>query len=227
MATTPEAFGPLVLPVTTGATMTQFGDPSLDLLGDFLKAAVNDSASNAWGALMPGVPACREVFLNDPEELDFNEKYLPSLFVWRARGFSEQIADDYLDDHGTIFGLWIFPTASQAMQGKRGAFINAIWKSILAAVFRERTPGWTVAGDTDPRAATEGSFLGTYLRQWRLVASEGRDGQMVEVTADAKRTYSALRMQFELQEILDLGTEHTDASAGGQFAVNNVTGRAP
>lgn len=222
MATTPEAFGPLVFPVTPGSA-----DPSLAIVGQFLQAAINDKTAAAWASLMADAPACRSVFLNDPEEIDFNEKFLPSLFLWRDHGVSQVIADDIIADIGTLHALWIFPTATQAMQGKRSSFTNAIWKAVVAAVFRGRTPGWTVSGDTDPRAATEGSFLGAFLREWTLTTTEGRDGQMVEVTADAKRTYSALRMQFELQEILDLGTEHTDASAGGQFSVNSVTGRAP
>ncbi|WP_394849697.1 hypothetical protein LZC95_19870 [Pendulispora brunnea] len=203
-----DRYGLVTAPVAPAGADEAAGDPALTHLAEFLRAWLNANAMEAFGHLMPRLPPCREAFCHDPEEVSFNERDLPAIFVWREGGNSERIADDYHVETSELALLWVVPPSPQAKQRIRQPFANAIWKLVDMGIERGRAPGFVVAGDSDPRAASEGSLIYGYLGAWSIDLRRRRRRTFVEAMSDSPaRRYPAVEMTLELRELqeYDLG----------------------
>jgi hypothetical protein len=152
-----DQFGALALPAPTSDT--PLGDPGLKRLGDFLQAVINAYTATAWAAASPGPDtrlAVKTVNLFNPRENGFNENGLPGLFVWRSKGTSSVLAaDDWLVDDVQIEAMWIMPLTAQEKQRERGAFMNAVVKTVGNALNLGRESVWADPTDPDPQAASK------------------------------------------------------------------------
>src|SRR3954469_13535154 len=112
-----DNFGGLAVPPSTSGLV---GDPTLEKLGAFLRAVLDDVLATAWAASTPAptgneVPVVKTVYTHSWEGFGFNENALPALFVWRDSGLQEQTASDWLTDQTIIRALWVLPPAPQEM----------------------------------------------------------------------------------------------------------------
>lgn len=223
----PDTFGLVQVPVATSAQGEAAGDPVLSKLVTFLAAFLNENASKAWGEVVPGAPLVRTVFTHDPEDIVFNERHLPALFLWRGSQAEERIADDIFLDTTQCTLLWVFPPAPQETQRRRETFANAVAKLVLVGLERGRTPSYVFDGDGDPRASTLGSLVYAQANAnvWSVALAKGRRHKFVERIEDgAPRTYAALEMTLELQEDLDLGLDTFDSTTTADADVKNADG---
>lgn len=145
-------------------------DPTLGVLMAFLVAWLNnDSAAlEAWqvAGISPGDKPVTVVRFADPEDetTTFEPDRLPALYCWRAGGKYEWIAEDWETEQATIKLLWVLPNVMPEDQQDRSPFANGMSKAIYLGFSRGRTPSWVVPEDVDPLAATQGSYLGSYLQ---------------------------------------------------------------
>ena len=222
-----DNFGLVQIPVATSPQGEAAGDPVLTKLVTFLAALLNENGSKAWGEVAPGAPLVRTVFTHDPEDIVFNERQLPALFLWRASQVEDQIADDIFLDTTQCSLLWVFPPAPQETQRRRETFANAVTKLVLVAFERGRTPSYVFDGDLDATAATLGSLVYAQANAnvWSVSLKKGRRHKFVERIEDgAPRSYYALEMTLELQENLELGLDDFDTPPGADADVKNVDG---
>lgn len=87
-----DRFGLLQLPASEPSgnpTTSAIGDPLLDVLAAYLKAAINADTKELWAKVHPAKisPAGEPLpvlttFTHNPDEGSFSTKTLPSLFVW-------------------------------------------------------------------------------------------------------------------------------------------------
>lgn len=155
----PDTYGPLEIPVPEPEGTDAVSDPLIDVTLSFFKAVLNANAGAAWRVVAPGEPVVRCTFAHDPEELDFNAKQLPALFLWRDEGkdFNNLQTSDGNFHTSILKGLWVFAPRPQTIQKSRRPILNAIQTILHRAIEQNRDPAWVVQGDTDPRAATIGS----------------------------------------------------------------------
>lgn len=157
-----DFFGLTQLPVESPGDQDVVSDLLLQRLGMFLQAALNRMGNDAWGSRCPGRDVVAHVFYHNPEEL-FEQNRLPALYLWESDSAREQAADDVLKDTRTIQIYWITEPGQEEHLVGRAPFRNAVNKAIITALHRERDPAWVVDGDTDALAATQGSFLPSWL----------------------------------------------------------------
>jgi hypothetical protein len=100
---------------------------------------------------------------NDPTTT-FEPDRLPAMYAWRKGGKYEGLADDWDVENVTIKVLWILPNPLPEEQTLRAPFVNGLQKAVYVGLRRARTPSWVVPNDPDPLAATQGSWLGTWLQ---------------------------------------------------------------
>jgi hypothetical protein len=152
-----DTLGALTIPVA--ADTSPIGDPALGRIGRFLKAVVNVQALAAWTALRPGREGAnalpiKTLLLHNPEEMSFNPKDLPALFLYRkTTTYVPAVLGDRQAD-STLRGLWVFPPEPQEKQVAREPFGAAIGHIIYAALESPRHPAWADTGDTDALAAS-------------------------------------------------------------------------
>lgn len=145
-------------------------DPTLGVLMAYLVAWLNTDAAAlaAWqvAGIGPGTRPVEVVRFADPndETTTFEPDRLPALYCWRAGGKYEWLAEDWETEQGTIKLLWVLPNVMPEDQQDRAPFVNGMQKAIYTGFSRGRTPSWVVPRDTDPLAATEGSYLGSWLQ---------------------------------------------------------------
>lgn len=164
-----DVLGALEVPIPVPLTGKAVADPMLDVLADFLQAAINADCGAAWAQVAPFVAnpaigaAVPVAFANkrDPVEADFSSNELPALFVYRPERQGETGTQDWTIAKFVIHVLWIPPTAQQEHLALRDTFHHAIDASITGALLRLRHPAWIAPGDTDPAAAYRGSFVKT------------------------------------------------------------------
>lgn len=152
----PDQYGLLPIPVPgTGL----IGDPFLELFGDYLKTVVNANVGTAWATLRPrtgeeALPV-RAVFTNDPAKVQFVERQLPAIFLWRDRETIDRKASDRRHAETKLKVLWVFPPdGKQALKARWSPFCNAVAKTIDAALEFGRHPLWVASGDTNPTATS-------------------------------------------------------------------------
>jgi len=175
-----DTFGLLSLPAST--TDDPVGDPALKKIGAFMQAVANAQLTAAWLTLRPRLQpqeqaVIKAVFTHDPDELCFNDKFLPALFIYRESGRPEQTAEDWFTDTTKVNALWVYPPEPAAKQRPRNPFVNAVAKALADALNEGRHPAWFDPGDTDPLAisvaASPNSFLLSKATQTSPVTYSG------------------------------------------------------
>lgn len=233
----PDTFGAIEVPVQPG-TQQPLADPALSSLLSFLhKALCADQAfSLAWTA--PGVdpahPPIVKTFPDNPGEewLAIRSDCFPALFGWCERGETDWIAEDYEVETVHCKLLWVLPVVEPELQRVRMQLGRAFFKAVYVSLSRGRTPSWVVPGDTDPMAATAGSFLGTtmgwlqvpWVKSWKRTHVEAKslDGSPAGI-------YPAFEIDIEWLEkqTLDdtIDTVPTDTLVGADLTIaNGATG---
>lgn len=163
--------GALVLPAPVPATGTS-GDPALDIVGAYLRAVLQTFLATKWASLAPNEPVVRTLNFHDPEELDFRERDLPLLVLWKERALGDEprrIADGWTESHKTVHVLWIPPPTTQTRGSTRFPFFNDFASVIEWAVHHERHPSYVHASEVaDPAAIAYGSDVLALARidQW-------------------------------------------------------------
>ena len=196
----PERCGALDFPVPQDAPL---GDPSLAVVLAFAEAILNARMDAAWlkGGRAAGDKPVRSTYPHDPTDLAFNNNTLPALFAWRESGQVERIASDYVVDRSTLVLCWVFPMAQEGIQQKRNPLVNAAAKLICQGLMRGRDPTWVKAGDTSPRAPTDGSLVWKFAGFWRCGATRWRVAP-VKIEGDDPGIWRGLMVEVPIQERL-------------------------
>jgi len=210
----PAAIGPNGLPTTA------VSDRLLDVLGSFLKAFINRYGQDAWQSVMPNALPVMNVRINDPEEVEFNEKDLPCLFVWRA-GTGDKAPDNIAEDiwlmRDVVQILWVAPPARQAFLAFRGQFVSGVSKLIHVALEQGRDPSWVWPGDPDPTAAAQGSvfpriagLIEVNLSKWSPMAIG------IPLADGDTRNYPALSASLDVVELYEIDITRFGANSLNQ-----------
>jgi hypothetical protein len=141
-----DEFGGIQFPVLPPAGDGSVSDPGLDKLGAYLSAVLNAELGTAWGAVNPGVPFVRTVAAYLPQDLGFNEKLLPALFLERTSTVNEHITDDHVQATSDVTVMWVAQNAVQAARAVRAPGINGFHKTITRALELGRHPAWIDPG---------------------------------------------------------------------------------
>ena len=161
-------YGATTIPVAvpTSPKTEAVGDPSLDVWAAYFKAYINTYGGAAWARVFPfkipngttQIPPILMTFTHQPIDetiAEFNENWLPALFVYRSSGGEQKW--EWLDGRiarDVITLLWVFPTGVQAADRIRVPYVNALVKLIDAAIEIQRDPCYAHPSDTDPTAAS-------------------------------------------------------------------------
>lgn len=188
-----DSLGQLQFPAGTGTPIT---DTFLQTLRDFVKAVVNSDLGVAWLAVAPGVgpsgaasvPISTTGIVTDDGDFGIavNERDMPALFVWREEleGW-RWLAADYWVRRSTVRMQWIPPAVPQDRRRLRWAFMNGLFECVQMALEQfGRHPAWIAGGDTDPKAATEGSLFWTFAGAWSLTFGKTKRALRVEQMLD-------------------------------------------
>jgi hypothetical protein len=189
------------------------GNPTLDAIRDFIAGVWRRTAANAWASVAPGEPIVRKAFSHDPEQYSFIEKDLPGLYVFPQGSTKppEQIAEDIRVEYGNIRVFWVLPFVGQERQVQRRPIFWALQNVLDQALREERDPGWIVEGDTDPLAATEGSWLLDAAGLKAISIADWADttiaiGIGTEEGA-TKRTFPALSIRLVFERVVERSVE--------------------
>lgn len=215
---------PLQPPTAAQADGEGQGDPCLWIYLQFLKAFLQTDAQATalWTAagMAPDGVVVNAIRAHGPGDddgepfgLGLSTKDLPCLYMWRHGGSDsssvEQIAEDWRVETSNVRLLWVFPDAVVGTQRSRQTFVNALAKCIDDAIERGRTPSFIVAGDPDPLAPSEGSFVHTFTEVYSINATHWGPAKVrISVVGDkdagAASSFQkpALEMRFELKENL-------------------------
>lgn len=229
-----DNLGRLAIPAS--GTDPVIGDPALYYLGNFLGDVINDHLSEAWlaafapnavGAVADRIKPIKKVIVDDPSQGEFNEADLPALFLFRSSWDSEIQGEEWIVRRTQLRAQWVFPTAPQAPQALRSNFGNALSASLHRAVELGRHPSHIVAGDTDPRAPTEGTFIyaPAYVNPVSLVFNGARP-MLLALAMDRgpKRAYPAIDMTLSLSELWEEGLTGFAPNTSLDVSVKNEQG---
>lgn len=202
----PETFGAITLPQAEPSPGEGL-DPGLYRFAQYLRAVVNSKLGAAWRAVAPNSEPVKNAFTHSPEEIDFNEKDLPALYLVRQASEGagwEWLAEDMDLEHTRVRLLWIFPPTRQEFQRQRNDFVNGLNKVIISAIETGRDPSYVLAGDPDPTAAAEGTVImraaGFHALHWRGYKTS--PGVAIKMAPPAEpRTYYCLDAQLHLVEL--------------------------
>lgn len=208
----PTQFGAMPLPVPVAGATETVADPGLDVLLAFARAVIVARCGNAYADIAPGTGSVVKLTrAHNPGEIVVTEKQFPGLWGWRTGGTFETIADDFDTEVSRITLLWVFAPAQAENQRVRGPIVNGIAKSLSASVMRGRDPAWVLAGDTEPQAVRNGSFLWSHAGwfaldgrpTWKvqdLIVDKGEPGR------ETRATYPAVQWELTVRELVHLGT---------------------
>jgi hypothetical protein len=228
----PDQWGAISVPVPAQFAGYPVGDPALKYILDFFVAflVTDANVTAAWaGSKLAGqFPAVNKSFAFDPREVVFNEKDLPSLFLWRESATQERIAEDWLVETTMLRLLWVLPISTRDGYRNLVSFENAIVKALVVGLERQRTPGFVVAGDTDPNAATLGSQLDRFAQYMSLVFTSWKRAHVsLSMGASMPRSYESVEMTLTMQENLVYGADNfyaLDVANGGYLTIANEAG---
>jgi hypothetical protein len=196
-----EKFGSTSLPATV---TTPAGDLGLGFLGAYLQAVMNAHLAGAWAAVAPLKEPVRSVFYEEPKAAIWTEDDLPALFLYRGEAIGEQWADEWLVQRTALTAQWIFPPDVPYGQARRAPFVTAVHRSLFVAIELGRHPAYVAAGDTDPTAATRGTFVygPNFLNPVALEFKSARPAQLAVPMSDGpSRTYQTIEMKLSLAEV--------------------------
>lgn len=216
MATT-DTFGGITLPIPAPTAGQPVSDPFLYYATAYLQAVVNAKGTAAWQAVKPGGLPISTVFTHDPEQVVFNERTLPALYMWREGSTKtpEWIGEDILVQYDRIRILWVFPNDQQANRRIREPIVNGLVKLIIYAIEIGRDPAWVVPGDTYADAATAGSILWRYAPLVAINFTSWKRGALIIPMLDSRpKTYESVEMTAELSEDFAVGEDRFDPLLG-------------
>lgn len=135
-------------------------DPLLDSFGGYLQAYVNAVLSSEWSKLAPEQQrVINSVTTANSSRAWFDDKALPTLFLFRHRLKPEKLRDDVEHDVTQLYALWMPPKVAYTERERRDPFSAKVAATIKHALRLGRHPYWVDRADTDPDAATLGSVL--------------------------------------------------------------------
>lgn len=206
MTSAASQFGALPLPIPAPGTGETVADPGLDVLLAFAKAVLIASANTAHQTVDPGTEdVVKTTRAHNPGQVVFSEKELPALFGWRISGESTTEADDYEIETSKITLLWILPPAQQEHLAARGPIVHGLAKALTAALKRSRHPAWIKGGDTDPQAATRGSFLWEWAGWWAFDKVTWKLQELIATKGGTDATYPGVQFDLTVRERVFLG----------------------
>lgn len=222
----PDAFGNVAVPAAVPAAGDLDGDPAISEILKFMQAFMNANALTAWQSVAPNQQVVKSIASWKPPT-SFNDRDLPCLFGYRdgSPATEEWIGDDYLIETSTLTLLYILPWAQQEIQKIRLGCLNIVSKQMIVGLERGRTPGYIVTGDTDPKAATQGSLLYPFLNAWtiNIVKTNTRDFAD-QLSPGNSRVYEALEVSVRLQERMTYGLDRYAALNGVDATITNIGG---
>lgn len=203
-------------------------DPALDKLAAFLAAVLNVQLSQAWTAVNPGKKFVEQFFTNSPADSTFNERDLPSLFLWRNQALDDQLTDDWLETMTDVTVLWVPQNADQAKRSLRDPGLNGFQKTISRALNVGRDPAWFDPSDPDPDSLNLGSVIMLRAGLFRdpYVTSCRREPLAI-VKDDTRATYPGITLTIKISEITVwdpaagrvASATQTTQTAGGNFVL--------
>jgi hypothetical protein len=206
-----DLFGPLEVPIVAPSPGQAAGDPFLSTTLAFAQAILNANAPAAWQAVYKDVAnaqVVKTVSTEDPEDTRaaFSDARLPALFMWRQTVKPPVwIAEDYLTRESTCILEWVMPAVVRERRALRATVINSIATTLLLLSERNRDPSWVVAGDPDPKAATQGSLFSAWAGFFEFEI-DGWKPYVVRIKAldpgAQPRPYDALRTEVRVVEHL-------------------------
>lgn len=218
-----DLYGLLPIPAEEPSDGDPAGDPALRILGEYLKAYLNEYAQPIWGTsiapgtgVAPGQLVVNNVFYHDPRRAMFANAAGPALYVFRngSRSAPERLADDLRVTSDTISVWWVLQSTTQEKIQKRDPVFNAFCKYVDAAIYAERAPCYTLSGDTDPEADTEGTHILSAMRVQRLeVSSYKPEALTIRAKDNVFGPYQGVLVTVEIQEPLTLGHDNDEDNA--------------
>lgn len=204
-----DAWGAVSIPAQPQGDGAALGDPALTRTLQYLYAyLVSDAGANVPWTTRFGYPLIKSplsLFTHNPKEEGFQVDYLPALYLWRSDGGDlEQRADDYLLDNSVWTLLWVMPLASQENQSSRAPYVNQFAKAVADGLNHARTPSFVLLGDTDPLAASLGSFLWNAINVVMQYPAKWRIAKVVVPPIDGSkpREFKAVEMKLAVVERL-------------------------
>ncbi|HWA29121.1 MAG TPA: hypothetical protein VG734_25955 [Lacunisphaera sp.] len=185
-------------------TNTPVADPLLRKFGLYLQSYLNAQLSRDWSKIAPGerdvVRAVREA---SSVRAWFDDKQLPSLFVFRHTQLPQRLGDDLYVDTTELFVLWMPPAVEGDKREKRDPFTARVGIAIRHAVRLGRHPWWVDPGDEDPTAPTQGSVLARRLGLCRVPVVKRIDFEpRIKVTIGEKlQDFDAVLVHIECEEL--------------------------
>lgn len=197
-----DTVGADTLPIQPPSAGEAVADPCLSRLVAYFKAVVNRYSGDAWRTVMPKSDPVGFTFTHNPEETNFNERTLPAFYLYRlGEDPLEWLAEDYDISHAKLRLLWIFPVAGQDTQAFRSTFVNGIAACLKHFIELGRDPSYVLAGDTDPRAASEGSVIYRVANIWEIQWKGYKSGLGVPIrTVSNQRKYYHMAADISLSE---------------------------
>jgi hypothetical protein len=223
-----DTFGALELPAQIPTASDTVTDPALDVIGEFSAAVLNFYAGDAWAwaaVAVDSTPFVKTVNTHNPEDVEFNSRDLPALFLWRSRGITERLADDWLIARDNVTLLWVPRPEAQKKRARRSPIFNAFEKFLAPAFENGRDPAWIKAGDTDPFAASRGSSFLDWAGLFRAPTEQPiqvtNTKLVIQMEGSEPRTYDAVTLQMELAERLVRDPAvHSEAPTSVQFDID-------
>lgn len=203
-----DTFGALQLPAQLAVHGEPAGDPGLGRLGQYFKSTLNFFGQAAWTQVAgPNLKVVSEVFFHDPNEMTFNNRDMPGLFISR---FSEpayqRLSEDIDLSYTKLKAIWVRGYMRPEFARQRDPFYNTISKVMQHAIELGRHPSYVMADDPDPTAATQGSVIMRVAGCFELIW-KGFKRTPVTIQIDReKATYAAFDGEIELieQRTLDI-----------------------
>lgn len=206
------------------------GDPLLDILGAFIRDAVNNDTKRGWQVIHPRATAphsealpIAHVRTHNPTDGEFAPNLLPAVFLWRASFAKLQPIADWKAQVSQIAVLWVPPLDNLDRSAFREPFRNAVAKAMHRNLERGRNPGWKVFGDTEEKAAEYGSFLNAHANIARLQCLDIKPYPLVVNRAGKDEPYDALVLTIEVTELLIpvLDDYSPDVGTQGSFTLGS------
>lgn len=208
-----DTYGPITLPIDPPENQDEsVSDPLLDISLEFFQAFINFYGGAAWRKVAPSNNSkpVANIFASDPEDVIFNEKDLPALYMWRVgsggNGDGGSTGTDWLSEdirliRDQLMLFWVFPPARQRFRGFREQFEAGAAKMLHVAIEMGQDPCWVKDGDPDPLRHTYGSVFPRLAGWQSMVMSKWQDRAMkVDMGNGQTRTYPAMLTTIEVAE---------------------------
>lgn len=225
--TPPDYVGRFSVPLPASAPGTPISDPPVEYFLAFLQAFVNANSNAAWGApasiypeaagnLAPGNGlAIFHTFTFDPQVGAFDPSSLPALFAWRSEETPERPADSWRTQEAKVALRWVLPELSATdLISNLHPFFTQFAKLFRVAMERGQDPSWVVAGDPDPKAATQGSVLVRWMSacgRWPWLSPWTRLSLPI---ADKLYPSYATTLNFTERYVLNTGRQFNRTTSG-------------